>query len=126
LTQPPKNLKRDFFRSLATVGSRPDAGRASVFARARADQFQSTIQKRVTHAIQRLADSDPAGIRVVDIEIQGRRSGRQRFRLSCDARMGCAHPILPRSSVTWSMTLPFAHQSVSTRQRPRKCCLITS
>src|SRR5437588_11696390 len=58
--QSSEDRKRDVLCSLAPVSGRPDTRRASVIARAGADEFARAFQQQVRNPIERLAESNPA------------------------------------------------------------------
>src|ERR1700722_14256819 len=68
-TQSSEDRKRDVLCSFALVRGRPDTRRASVIARASADEFARAFQQQVRNPIERLAESDPAWVRVVEIKV---------------------------------------------------------
>src|SRR4029077_11616867 len=97
--------------SLAPVSGRPDTRGASVLARAGADEFACAFQQQVRNPIERLAESDPAWVRVVQIkvgfeELRYVRCARCRKILPVDLG-SCAGRTLPDRSAKIS---PVAHE----------------
>src|SRR5208337_3813182 len=68
-TQLFKNPKRDLFRSLASLPGWPDTRGTSVLAGARHDQLARSLNQHAADPIQRLAESNPAWVSVVDVKI---------------------------------------------------------
>src|ERR1700675_1422937 len=63
--QSSEDRKRHVLCSFASVPGRPDTRRASVLARASADEFARTFQQQLRNQIEPFAESDPARARVV-------------------------------------------------------------
>src|SRR6202043_771422 len=68
--KPFQNRERRFLRTLAFFTRWPNARRAALFARARHNQLARPPQQQIVHAIERLAESNPARIRVIQIKVR--------------------------------------------------------
>ena len=65
-----QNCEGGFLGALAFHACGADTRRAAALARARRDQLASALQQKLVNAIERLAESDAAGIGVVEIQIR--------------------------------------------------------
>src|ERR1700723_1422933 len=112
--QSSEDRKRDDLCSFGPVPGRPDTRRASVPARASADEFARAFQQHVRKPIEWLAETDPTRIGVVEIKVRFKelsyvRCARCRKILPVDLG-SCAGRTLPHRSAKIS---PVAHEQES-------------
>src|ERR1035437_1629858 len=69
-TQLPKDRQGSSRRPRALLAYRPDTRWASVFTRTSRDEFARARQKHVADPVERFAESNPSGIRVIQVQVR--------------------------------------------------------